>query len=52
MEAFVAKGRMRLLLEQIPVCVMLNDKTALLGAARYAALRASSPDTRPSPGLS
>lgn len=52
MEAFVAKGRMRPLLEQIPVCVMLNDKTALLGAARYAALRASSPDTRLSPGMS
>ncbi len=51
MEAFVAKGRMRPLLERIPVRVMLNDKTALLGAARYAALHASSPDTRPSPGV-
>ncbi len=39
-EAFVAKGRMRRLLEAIPVRVILNDKTALLGAARYAALRA------------
>ncbi len=39
-EAFVAKGRMRPLLEAIPVRVILNDKTALLGAARCAALRA------------
>ena len=33
MEAFVAKGRMRPLLEAISVRVILNDKTALLGAA-------------------
>lgn len=33
MEAFMAKGRMRPLLEAIPVRVILNDKTALLGAA-------------------
>lgn len=39
-EAFVAKGRMRPLLEAIPVRVIVNDKTALIGAARYAALRA------------
>jgi glucokinase len=39
-EAFVSKGRMRALLEAIPVRVILNDKTALLGAARCAALRA------------
>jgi glucokinase len=39
-EAFVAKGRMRSLLEAIPVRVIVNDKTALIGAARYAALRA------------
>ncbi len=39
-EAFVAKGRMRRLLEAIPVRVIVNDKTALLGAARHAALRA------------
>ena len=37
MEAFVAKGRMRTLLESIPVRVVLNDRTALLGAARHAA---------------
>lgn len=35
-ESFRAKGRMRPLLEKIPVRVVLNDKTALLGAARYA----------------
>lgn len=33
MEAFTAKGRMRDLLEAIPVRVILNDMTALLGAA-------------------
>ena len=37
MEAFLAKGRMRRLLEAMPVRVVLNDKAALLGAARFAA---------------
>jgi glucokinase len=36
LESFVAKGRMRGLLEKIPVRVVLNDKAALLGAAYYA----------------
>lgn len=36
MEAFVAKGRFRELLKSIPVKVVLNDQTALLGAAYYA----------------
>src|SRR5262249_33566392 len=36
---FVAKGRMQRLLEAMPVKVILNDKTALLGAARCAAVR-------------
>ncbi|MGH8801351.1 MAG: glucokinase, partial [Casimicrobiaceae bacterium] len=36
LQAFSAKGRMRSLIEQIPVKVILNDKTALLGAASYA----------------
>jgi glucokinase len=36
-EAFTAKGRMRPLLEAIPVRVILNESTALFGAARYAA---------------
>jgi len=42
MEAFIAKGRLRPLLQDIPVRVILNDKTALLGAARYAMLQGSS----------
>jgi len=33
MEAFTAKGRMRPLLEAVPVRVILNDTTALVGAA-------------------
>jgi len=36
MESFQAKGRMRELLEKIPVRVVLNDKAALLGAAHFA----------------
>jgi glucokinase len=36
MEAFTAKGRLRSLLEAIPVQVILNDKTALMGAALWA----------------
>ena len=38
MDAFVAKGRMRPVLEQVPVRVILNDRTALIGAARCAQL--------------
>jgi glucokinase len=38
-EALIGKGRMRPVLEEIPVRVILNDKTALRGAARCAALR-------------
>jgi glucokinase len=37
MEAFLDKGRMRPLLEAMPVRVVLNDRTALFGAARQAA---------------
>jgi glucokinase len=40
MKAFVAKGRLRPLLQDIPVRVILNGKTALLGAARFAMLQA------------
>ncbi len=36
MDAFRGKGRMQRLLESIPVAVIVNDKTALLGAARCA----------------
>ncbi len=38
-EALIGKGRMRPVLEEIPVRVILNDKTALRGAALCAALR-------------
>jgi len=38
LEAFLSKGRMRPVLEQVPVRVILNDHTALLGAARCAQL--------------
>jgi glucokinase len=38
LNAFTAKGRMKPLLQAMPVRVILNDKTALLGAARFAAL--------------
>jgi glucokinase len=40
LEAFTAKGRLRPLLQAVPVRVVLNDRAALLGAARCAALRA------------
>jgi glucokinase len=39
MQSFLSKGRMQPLLESIPVRVITNDKTALLGAARYAAIK-------------
>jgi glucokinase len=38
MNAFAAKGRLSPLLQAIPVRVITNPKTALLGAARHAAL--------------
>jgi glucokinase len=37
MRGFLAKGRMRPLLETMPVRVVLDDRVALLGAARCAA---------------
>jgi glucokinase len=37
LEAFCDKGRMRPLMESMPVRVVRNEQTALLGAARYAA---------------
>jgi glucokinase len=36
LQAFVTKGRLRTLLETIPVRVIANDTVGLLGAARYA----------------
>ena len=41
MDAFVDKGRLKPLLQDIPVRVVMNDKAALLGAARFAMLQAS-----------
>ena len=41
MKAFTAKGRMKSMLEAIPVHVVLNDETALLGGARLAAIGVS-----------
>lgn len=38
MEAFLSKGRLRQVLERVPVRVILNDNTALFGAARCALL--------------
>lgn len=40
MKAFCATGRMRPLMEVMPVRVIMNDKTALIGAARLAASQA------------
>ena len=41
MKRFVAKGRMQPLLEAMPVKVILNEKTALIGAARCAVVRSN-----------
>jgi len=39
LRAFRGKGRMQALMDSMPVRVILNDKAALLGAARFALLR-------------
>lgn len=41
MQSFLDKGRMRPLVESIPVQVVTNEKAGLLGAARCAAVRGS-----------
>ena len=41
MQGFVEKGRLRPLVESIPVQVITNEKAGLLGAARCAAARSS-----------
>ena len=38
MQTFLDKGRLRSLVESIPVQVVTNDKAGLLGAARCAAV--------------
>lgn len=45
MQAFTAKGRLQSVLETVPVHVILNDKTALCGAARYAMLHSATRNT-------
>jgi len=39
LEAFFDKGRMRSLLQDMPVKIVLNDDAGLLGAARYACIQ-------------
>jgi glucokinase len=39
MKAFIGAGRMKNLLAAMPVRVIMNDKTALIGAARFAAMQ-------------
>ena len=48
MNAFLEKGRLRPLLESIPVQVITNDKAGLLGAARCAAAKCSTVPARAS----
>jgi glucokinase len=42
MQGFLNKGRLRALVEQVPVQVVTNEKAGLLGAARCAAVRGKS----------
>jgi glucokinase len=35
LQSFLAKGRMESLLKDIPVRIVLNDNSGMLGAARY-----------------
>ena len=42
MKAFLDKGRMAPLIEAMPVCVVMNEKAGLLGAARCASVRGCS----------
>lgn len=46
MKAFIDKGRMQNLLQQIPVKVVVNDRIGLMGAARYA-LSSMEQDAKP-----
>lgn len=45
LEAFTAKGRMKALLEAVPVRVILNEQAALSGAARFAAHEGAPPES-------
>lgn len=46
LEAFFAKGRFRQFMERIPLRAILNDRAALLGAARHALHGAETPSSR------
>jgi glucokinase len=46
MEAFLSKGRMRSLLQDMPVTVVLNDDCGLMGAARYTLIQRAFGKTR------
>ena len=50
LESFLDRGRMRPVLEAMPVSIILNEKTALLGAARVALRSARSPADRSGSG--
>jgi glucokinase len=39
MESFLDKGRMKPLLETMPVRIVLNDDSGLIGAARYSLIQ-------------
>ena len=41
MRSFVEKGRMKPLMQSIPVKIIVNEKLALLGAARCAAVKSA-----------
>jgi glucokinase len=43
-KSFTTKGKMKALVRSIPVHAILNDKTVLLGAARYAGLQGAQPE--------
>jgi glucokinase len=43
MRAFVEKGRSAPLMRRIPVRIVLNERTGLLGAARYASIKGATP---------
>lgn len=51
MKAFTAKGRIGGVLKDIPVRVITNDKTALLGAGRMAALSLAGSISKPAHGV-
>jgi glucokinase len=46
MESFLSKGRMRGLLQDMPVTVVLNDDCGLMGAARYTLIQRAFGKTR------